>query len=890
MSPSDAAWRLLKGPEDFDEIQDDLERSKTEGRRSFPEGRRKKRSMGSGSTEEERKPRERPNARNRAPSLEATEAFYDSLELHPGSRGHEINALRNEAGPRSHAPQFGTFMPLDTKEYIFEEEAENILPQEPPLGPDDRMRNVALRRETLSEVPTFAQIPFNPLTGFTRSEPMDLAWRLLKYEYEDPHTHLCKHCGDPIYHHLQQGQGDGSHPPQEVWSNEDDEGGNCLSPSGFCEPGESLGKTYSDGSPIEATPESHPNQIFLNGRFVNVNDWNDEHEREQQANKNAEGMPIVNWNSTWDWDEGEANKSEPMDLTWRLLKDYYFKEPEFYDEDGNPMQTTRSGKKVPLAAGIASPTMKPKYNLAHPRIVALGHKGADAFAQFLGPAVAHEETHRAMEPDIRAAMNELPDTMSDEEKRAYYMRAHEIGAHQGQFPGGQEAHEEAEATALGQRDSPRHPFIDESITNFPKPILRSEPMDLAWQLLKTRMDVERERNRPALRPTRKKPPGTHDREKRERIDRLIEEERGMSLEEYRNKVIDDAYNRNYFFRSGGQSRLPGYIEHFATSNRQLGKPEIPQSARLPSIADALRNVEQNRIADAAPARPKPKTLPARLHMSVPNKGRRNFFLQDEEGNPLATIEDSGRYTFDTEDRHGRNIRGFSGSSQEKRRGHYRDLIESLLRHGFTLRSESRNEMSNPFHRKFLRTLPDDIRAKIDAEQGKLDVGPLDPIRYEAHAPFSRTKDLDYGDLVVETRSKYPMTYETPYQSYKRKLEEGIDPMQNILVPSHYVKVGDEFEAVPRKQYFQSRLAGTGFDPSDQFDGITTREGIVVPRGLKLNTYYTPFVQTGGVMNMTTMPSAQTMMDFGIDPATKLRQRVGVVDSGAPRFDEQGGQS
>ena len=180
MSPSDAAWRLLKGPEDFDEIQDDLERSKTEGRRSFPEGRKKKRSMGSGSTEEEHEPRERPNARNRAPSLEATEAFYDSLELHPGSRGHEINTLRNEAGPRSHPPQFGTFMPLDTKEYIFEEDAESILSQEPPLGPDDRMRDVALRRESLSEVPTFAQTPFNPLTGFTRSEPMDLTRRLLK--------------------------------------------------------------------------------------------------------------------------------------------------------------------------------------------------------------------------------------------------------------------------------------------------------------------------------------------------------------------------------------------------------------------------------------------------------------------------------------------------------------------------------------------------------------------------------------------------------------------------------------------------------------------------------------------------------------------------------------
>tara|TARA_Y100000592_G_scaffold101069_1_gene185143 strand:- start:454 stop:2100 length:1647 start_codon:yes stop_codon:yes gene_type:complete len=155
-----------------------------------------------------------------------------------------------------------------------------------------------------------------------------------------------------------------------------------------------------------------------------------------------------------------------------IVKDYYFKEPESYDEDDNPMQTTRTGKTVPLARGIANPKMKPKYNLAHPKNVALGKEGADAFAQFIGPGIMHEETHRAMEPDIRAAMNELPDTMTDAEKRAWYMRAHEIGAYQGQFPGGQDAHEEAEATALGQRDSPRHPFIDESVTRFPKPIVK----------------------------------------------------------------------------------------------------------------------------------------------------------------------------------------------------------------------------------------------------------------------------------------------------------------------------------------------------------------------------------------------------------------------------------
>jgi hypothetical protein len=177
-----------------------------------------------------------------------------------------------------------------------------------------------------------------------KGEPMDIAWRLLKediswddewghvYDKKDPHTHKCKHCEFPIYHHLQQGAGDGSHPPQEVWSNEDDEGGNCSSPSGFCEPGESLGKTYQSGEPIEATPESHPNRVWLNGRWVDVNDWTYEHEAEMEANKSPEGPPIVNWNDTWDYNK-DIQTGEPMEIAMRLLKNISFGDPIDEDED-----------------------------------------------------------------------------------------------------------------------------------------------------------------------------------------------------------------------------------------------------------------------------------------------------------------------------------------------------------------------------------------------------------------------------------------------------------------------------------------------------------------------------------------------------------------------------
>ena len=564
MSPSDAAWRLLKGPEDFDEIQDDLERSKTEGRRSFPEGRKKKRSMGSGSTEEEHEPRERPNARNRAPSLEATEAFYDSLELHPGSRGHEINTLRNEAGPRSHPPQFGTFMPLDTKEYIFEEDAESILSQEPPLGPDDRMRDVALRRESLSEVPTFAQTPFNPLTGFTRSEPMDLARRLLK----------------------------------------------------------------------------------------------------------------------------EVNKNE--------------KHP---------------GNQTP-GVHEAAPELKPK-------------------RKYFPTTLVHEDATEGIQRRVNPFKEE-----------------------EGTFEG--------------------LPFKDD--------FKRSEPMDLAMRLLKSKY-------------------------------------------------------------AGGpdQTILPSGDKPFNPKSRSL--------------------FQQKRSSSRG------KTTPARVHISARPDGTRDFHLLDHEGKILSAIEDVSGFG-STPSRPIRDFHGYTPSGR-RRKGYYRDLIESVLRHGFTLTSDDRNPKSNPFHKKFLRTLPDDIRAKIDAEQGKLDVGPLDPIRYEAHAPFSRTKDLDYGDLAVETRQKFPITYDTPFQYYQSKLNLGIEPYEDILAPT------DEGP----KRYRQTRLAGLGvpFNDGDR-GGIQTKEGIIIPH--KSSVLFRPFDQTS-ISESTTpsQPSTQTMMNFGIDPKTRARQRQGVVDSGA-----YGGQS
>ena len=199
--PMDIAMQLLKiSADEIDDIEREIEGSVKDSRRTFPKGRKKTRSMGMGSSEEEWEPRERPNARQgRKPlSFEQQESEWDKLDMHPGSRGHEINALRSEQA-RGYPPEFGTFADLDDGDYLLQEYNPNIeenpywgsfiypgsetrynVPNNDYWIKDDKILNFPQRTESLEEVPTFSQTPFNPMTDFTRSEPMDLAFRLLK--------------------------------------------------------------------------------------------------------------------------------------------------------------------------------------------------------------------------------------------------------------------------------------------------------------------------------------------------------------------------------------------------------------------------------------------------------------------------------------------------------------------------------------------------------------------------------------------------------------------------------------------------------------------------------------------------------------------------------------
>lgn len=448
-----------------------------------------------------------------------------------------------------------------------------------------------------------------------------------------------------------------------------------------------------------------------------------------------------------------------------------------------------------------------------------------------------------------------------------------------------------------------------------------EPMDLAWRLLK-----EEGRMTEAQRANIESRVKRRDEATRQHLDNEIEMERAGGLEGWRRDVLREIEENPYQYRrrgrvgleGGAQTRLPGFREHFITSARQRGNEGVGHPIALKPTMGVIDNKENRFESDERqrlallPKRAASRVQPSRLHMKLDNEHTtRDFQLKDEAGNVLSQIEDIGRYKLPGKDvdlidrvpvhnHDAGRLAHYGGYSNIKRQGYYRDLLESILRHGFRVTSDDRNDQSNPFHRKFLRTIPDDIIGST--EDGTNKPGRWDRIDYKGKAPFSRTKDLDYGDLAVETRSKYPITYDTPWVAHQKVLDEGVSPNRDIIVPTHVDREGNVVEP---KRYFQSRLAGMPvknnqwgerIEPFAGQETTTTKEGLVIPKKFK-SQYFQPHLQSGGTLGAgrgdgrwgkklvtEPQPSAQALMNFGIDPMTRARQQVGVVDSGGPRPD------
>jgi len=108
-----------------------------------------------------------------------------------------------------------------------------------------------------------------------------------------------------------------------------------------------------------------------------------------------------------------------------------------------------------------------------------------------------------------------------------------------------------------------------------------------------------------------------------------------------------------------------------------------------------------------------EAVPSRIEISprANNRVGRDFSLLNNEGEVLSRISGHGN------DKYNPTIHDFYGATKEpyRRQGMYRKLMQALIGAGIPIKSNERNYQSNPFHQKFLETLPPNIESSyVDA--------------------------------------------------------------------------------------------------------------------------------------------------------------------------------
>lgn len=210
-----------------------------------------------------------------------------------------------------------------------------------------------------------------------------------------------------------------------------------------------------------------------------------------------------------------------------------------------------------------------------------------------------------------------------------------------------------------------------------------------------------------------------------------------------------------------QLRLPGYEGKVVPDSRRRmardGSRFMDDGPEM--MGPSLGHTEFVMSQKGAPTR-KPRPQPARIvidHGDNPMRqfaGDATYRLVDENGRTLSEIATNlvgGRIT------------DYAGETPEqfRRQGYYRELLENLIRHGYQVESTSRNRMSDPFHKKFIRTLPGDIDVQTTPEAGWSE---MDEHIY-SHQPYF--PGGDWGDLVGETRTTVPI-YDRTAEHYRPK--------------------------------------------------------------------------------------------------------------------------
>ena len=145
-----------------------------------------------------------------------------------------------------------------------------------------------------------------------------------------------------------------------------------------------------------------------------------------------------------------------------------------------------------------------------------------------------------------------------------------------------------------------------------------------------------------------------------------------------------------------------------------------------------------------------EAVPSRIEISPRdnNRGGRNYSLVNNEGEVLSQILGYGY------DSYNENIHDFYGSTPEpyRRQGMYKKLMQALIGAGIPIKSSERNFQSNPFHQKFLESLPPNIMSSYVDEHGNPKT--LEPY-LEGMQHATSVEDLDYNTPLEYYQNKVP---------------------------------------------------------------------------------------------------------------------------------------
>ena len=191
----------------------------------------------------------------------------------------------------------------------------------------------------------------------------------------------------------------------------------------------------------------------------------------------------------------------------------------------------------------------------------------------------------------------------------------------------------------------------------------------------------------------------------------------------------------------------------------------------------------------------------------PERHTMHYVLMGERG-PLSKLSAG-----DMHDQEGGLI-DFSSETHpaHMRQGHYGTLINSLVQAGYPVHSINRNHMSHPFHTRFQRNLPADIRPGItDDKQTSfewgLDVDADDPTNrlfsYE-RKPMRELTPENWGALRPMRSDFVPLRgFETKRPDISRpdvRYFQGVDdPHQQVLF-NYQINPQNEFVLAPNEDY------------------------------------------------------------------------------------------